>query len=91
MGAQYVLFFTVSMFDFLIYDHSDWPGYTSPAEFQKTDESEAFRESVKALDKNSTPSSWFMPFKSADLIRPALTAPLCQLVSADYIPLPSSC
>ena len=41
---------------------------------------QAFRKSVKEIDVNSNPSSWYLPFDSADLVRPALIAPVCQLV-----------
>jgi len=43
------------------------------------EQSEPFRESIKALDVDSKPTSWYLPFDNADKPRPALTAPLCQL------------
>ena len=59
---------------------SEWPGEMNPANYKGSDPSEDFRESVKALDVNSNPTSYHLPFESADMPRPALTAPLCQLV-----------
>jgi len=56
-----------------------WPVDVNPVEFKGTDPSEDFRVSLKALDVSSDPRSWYMPFESADLVRPALTAPICQL------------
>jgi hypothetical protein len=57
----------------------DWPKDVDPMDHTKND-MQAFRKSVKEIDVNSNPSSWYLPFDSADLIRPALTAPVCQLV-----------
>lgn len=42
-----------------------------------------FRETVRALDTNGKPTSWLLPFESADVIRPALVAPVtefCDLI-----------
>ena len=57
----------------------DWPKEVDPMDHTKND-MQAFRKSVGEMDVNSNPSSWYLPFDSADLIRPALTAPVCQLV-----------
>ncbi|KAF8961733.1 hypothetical protein BDZ97DRAFT_1827730 [Flammula alnicola] len=62
-----------------------WPGDANPAEYTGT-QGENFRESVKALDVNSNPSSWYLPFESADLVRPALTAPICELCYVHITP-----
>lgn len=43
-------------------------------------ESPEFRNAVKALDVNETPQSWYLPFAHDSLPRPALTAPICELV-----------
>ena len=57
----------------------DWPKSVNPMDHTGND-MQAFRKSVKEIDVNSNPSSWYLPFDSADLVRPALTAPICQLV-----------
>ena len=54
----------------------DWPKDVDHA----GNDLQPFRKSVREMDVNSNPSSWYLPFDSADLIRPALTAPVCQLV-----------
>ena len=51
------------------------------------DDMQAFRKSVREIDVNSNPSSWYLPFDSADLVRPALTAPVCQLVQVAIVGL----
>ena len=60
-------------------DFEEWPKGVNPVDTTGS-EMRAFRESVKALDTNSHPLSWYQPFDSAELVRPALTAPVCQLV-----------
>ncbi len=57
----------------------EWPKEVDPAE-SIGDEMQKFRKSVKEMDVNAKPVSWYMPFESADVVRPALTAPICQLV-----------
>lgn len=57
----------------------DWPKDVNPLDHTRND-MQAFRKSVREMDVNSNPSSWYLPFDSADLVRPALTAPICQLV-----------
>ncbi|PPQ98860.1 hypothetical protein CVT26_014336 [Gymnopilus dilepis] len=60
----------------------NWPADSRSAEQKQVEYgSQSFREAVKGLDIQSTPSSWYLPFKNADLARPALTAPVCQLCS----------
>lgn len=39
-----------------------------------------FRKAVKALDVEGNPDSYYLPFAHDSLPRPALTAPLCELV-----------
>ncbi|KAF8919495.1 hypothetical protein CPB85DRAFT_1276886 [Mucidula mucida] len=51
-----------------------WPKHVNPANFNV----DGFRESVNALDVNKAPQSWLVPFDSADLPRPGLTAPLTE-------------
>ena len=63
----------------------DWPGDESTAEY-KGPQWESFRQSIKALDVKSTPVSWYLPFDDADKVRPALTAPICELVCALHQP-----
>ena len=63
----------------LIFLLIDWPKDVNPMDHTKND-MQAFRKSVREMDVNSDPSSWYLPFDSADLVRPALTAPVCQLV-----------
>lgn len=36
---------------------------------------------INALDVRSKPESWFVPFRFAEEVRPALTAPVCEFVS----------
>ena len=57
----------------------DWPKGVNPMDHTRND-MQAFRKFVREMDVNSNPSSWYLPFDSADLVRPALTAPVCQLV-----------
>ena len=57
----------------------DWPKDVNPMD-HTTNDMQAFRKSLREIDVNSNPSSWYLPFDSADLVRPALTAPVCQLV-----------
>jgi len=57
-----------------------WPKDVNPMDHTRND-MQAFRKSVREIDVNSNPSSWYLPFDSADLVRPALTAPVCQLCS----------
>ena len=57
----------------------DWPKDVNPLDHTRND-LQPFRKSVREMDVNSNPSSWYLPFDSADLVRPALTAPVCQLV-----------
>lgn len=56
---------------------TEWPKHVNPANFNV----DGFRESVNALDVNKAPQSWLVPFDSADLPRPGLTAPLTEFVS----------
>ncbi|KAH7877999.1 uncharacterized protein C8R40DRAFT_1168052 [Lentinula edodes] len=42
------------------------------------DESSKFRQQVTALDVNSKPISWLVPFRFAEEVRPALTAPVSE-------------
>ena len=57
----------------------DWPKDVNPMDHTRND-MQTFRKSVREMDVNSNPYSWYLPFDSADLVRPALTAPVCQLV-----------
>jgi hypothetical protein len=66
-----------------------WPGDVNPASHQGAQWAN-FRESVEALDVNSKPSSWYLPFKDADSVRTALTAPICELCTVHLTKLPSS-
>ncbi|PPQ90508.1 hypothetical protein CVT25_014191 [Psilocybe cyanescens] len=43
------------------------------------DKSDAFRKSVKELDVNGAPESWYIPFDDASAVRPGLTAPVFDL------------
>ena len=52
----------------------------NPAEYKGSGQSEEFRKSVKALDVNYNPTSWYIPFDDAEKPRSALTAALCQIV-----------
>ena len=63
----------------LIFLLIDWPKDVNPMDHTRND-MQAFRKSVREMDVNSDPSSWYLPFDSADLVRPALTASVCQLV-----------
>ncbi|KAI0089387.1 hypothetical protein BDY19DRAFT_942174 [Irpex rosettiformis] len=54
----------------------NWPGSTVPPEFE--DASNELRAKINALDVNSKPESWFVPFRFAEEVRPALTAPVCE-------------
>ncbi|KAJ7286013.1 hypothetical protein C8J57DRAFT_1286485 [Mycena rebaudengoi] len=56
-----------------------WPKNMNPSASEGPEGLPEFREAVKALDVNSKPASWYLPFDDASLVRPALTAPLCQL------------
>lgn len=57
----------------------DWPKGVNPMDYTRND-MQAFRKSVREMDVNSNPSLWYLPLDSADSVRPALTAPVCQLV-----------
>jgi len=70
-----ICFFLLEMISDVV-GFADWPGNIDPA---KVDE--IFREDVKTLDINSNPSSWLLPFESADIVRPGLTAPITDVVS----------
>ncbi|KAF5385722.1 hypothetical protein D9757_005491 [Collybiopsis confluens] len=54
----------------------EWPEKINPAEF--SGESGDFRQKVNALDVNSKPTSWTVPFRFAEEVRPALTAPVSE-------------
>ncbi|KAL1694750.1 hypothetical protein GGG16DRAFT_110086 [Schizophyllum commune] len=45
-----------------------------------------FRDSIRALDAQQSPTSWLLPFENADLIRPALTAPVCEICDVNLKP-----
>jgi len=52
-----------------------WPEKTNPAEFKGNGD---FRQKVNALDITSNPTSWLVPFRFAEEVRPALAAPVCE-------------
>ncbi|KIK52084.1 hypothetical protein GYMLUDRAFT_100862 [Collybiopsis luxurians FD-317 M1] len=54
----------------------EWPEKINPAGFQG--DTGDFRQKVNALDIHSKPTSWFVPFRFAEEVRPALTAPVCE-------------
>jgi hypothetical protein len=55
----------------------DWPKDVNPMDHSRND-MQVFRKPVREIDVNL--NSWYLPFDSADLVRPALTGPLCHLV-----------
>ena len=56
----------------------DWRKDFDPMDHTRND-MQTFRKSVREMDVNSNQTPWYLPFDSAGLVRPALTAPVCQL------------
>ncbi|KAJ3853394.1 hypothetical protein EV368DRAFT_38988 [Lentinula lateritia] len=54
----------------------EWPQKIHSPEL--LDESSKFRQQVNTLDVNLKPISWLVPFRFAEEVRPALTAPVCE-------------
>ncbi|KAF9077767.1 hypothetical protein BDP27DRAFT_1379493 [Rhodocollybia butyracea] len=54
----------------------EWPKEINPTEFKG--DSGNFRQNVNALDVASKPTSWLVPFRFAEEVRPALTAPISE-------------
>ncbi|KAJ3722031.1 hypothetical protein DFJ43DRAFT_674244 [Lentinula guzmanii] len=54
----------------------EWPQKIHSPELHE--ESSHFRQQINVLDVNLKPISWLVPFRFAEEVRPALTAPICE-------------
>ncbi|KAJ3758634.1 hypothetical protein EV360DRAFT_43491 [Lentinula raphanica] len=54
----------------------EWPQKAHLPDF--LEEHSRFRQQLNTLDVNSKPISWLVPFRFAEEVRPALTAPVCE-------------
>ena len=80
MGHPYVSWVIVTVTPFLTLDNVEWIADKGPLQ------SKEFRDAVNALDESGKPENYYLPFAHDSLPRPALTAPVCELVS--IIPVP---